>query len=53
MTPDDILARERITTLEREAAVHDEKGQVLQAGTCRSSARVLRALWSIPGDGGP
>jgi len=46
-------AQERITTLEREAMVHEEKGQVIQAGTCRSSIRVLRALWGIPGGGGP
>jgi len=53
MTPDDILARERITTLERQATAHDEKGQVIQAGCCRRSAAVLRDLWGIPGDGGP
>ena len=46
-------ARARIQKLEREAAVHEEKGLAILAGEARRTAVLLRHLWGIPGGGGP
>jgi hypothetical protein len=45
---DDTQARERILSLEHSAEVHERAGRPIQAGACRRSVRVLRALWEIP-----
>jgi hypothetical protein len=45
---DDAQARERILSLEQSAEVHERACRPIQAGACRRSANLLRALWEIP-----